>query len=57
MIRYPDGAVRNLTREAGFGEAEEMQGRSAHRGPRALRHSVTTSAGRSTLLDAWKSAQ
>jgi hypothetical protein len=25
-IRYPDGTLRNLTREAGFGEASEMQG-------------------------------
>lgn len=25
MIRYPDGTLRNLTREAGFGEAAEMQ--------------------------------
>jgi hypothetical protein len=29
VIRYPDGSLRNLTREAGFGEAEEMQGRNA----------------------------
>src|SRR5687767_11218614 len=26
MIRYPDGTVRNLTREAGYGTAEEEQG-------------------------------
>ncbi len=25
MIRYPDGTLRNLTREAGFGEVGEMQ--------------------------------
>src|SRR5690606_31903769 len=29
MIRYPDGTVRNLTREAGFGDAGEMQGAGA----------------------------
>jgi Hydrazine synthase alpha subunit middle domain len=29
MIRYPDGTLRNLTREAGFGEAGEMQGASS----------------------------
>ena len=26
MIRYPDGSTRNLTREAGFGEASAFQG-------------------------------
>jgi Hydrazine synthase alpha subunit middle domain len=25
MIRYPDGSLRNLTREAGYGEAAELQ--------------------------------
>jgi hypothetical protein len=29
MIRYPDGSVRNLTREAGFGSAAEFQGADA----------------------------
>ena len=29
MIRYPDGTLRNLTREAGFGDAGEMQGANA----------------------------
>jgi hypothetical protein len=29
MIRYADGALRNLTREAGFGDAGEMQGADA----------------------------
>jgi hypothetical protein len=29
MIRYPDGTLRNLTREAGFGDADEMQRRDA----------------------------
>ena len=29
MIRYPDGAVRNLTREAGFGAAAVFQGEDA----------------------------
>ena len=29
MIRYPDGTLRNLTREAGFGDAGDMQGKSA----------------------------
>jgi hypothetical protein len=29
MIRYPDGSVRNLTREAGFGTAAEFQGEDA----------------------------
>ena len=29
MIRYPDGTLRNLTREAGFGDADEMQRRNA----------------------------
>ncbi len=29
MIRYPDGTVRNLTREAGFGDSTEMQGNNA----------------------------
>jgi hypothetical protein len=29
MIRYPDGTLRNLTREAGFGDEREMQGRQA----------------------------
>lgn len=28
-IRYPDGALRNLTREAGFGEAATFQGAAA----------------------------
>jgi hypothetical protein len=29
MIRYPDGSLRNLTREAGFGSALEFQGANA----------------------------
>src|SRR4051812_25732893 len=29
MIRYPDGTLRNLTREAGFGDEGEMQGAQA----------------------------
>ena len=29
MIRYPDGELRNLTREAGFGDAGEQQGANA----------------------------
>lgn len=29
MIRYPDGELRNLTREAGYGDADEEQGTSA----------------------------
>ncbi len=29
MIRYPDGTLRNLTREAGFGDDGEMQGANA----------------------------
>ena len=29
MIRYPDGTLRNLTREAGFGDDGEMQGADA----------------------------
>lgn len=29
MIRYPDGSLRNLTREAGFGEAGEFQAANA----------------------------
>jgi hypothetical protein len=29
MIRYPDGTLRNLTREAGFGEEGEMQAADA----------------------------
>jgi hypothetical protein len=29
MIRYPDGTLRNLTREAGFGDEAEMQGANA----------------------------
>ncbi|HWM85590.1 MAG TPA: hypothetical protein VNO33_07125 [Kofleriaceae bacterium] len=29
MIRYPDGELRNLTREAGLGDAGEMQGANA----------------------------
>src|SRR5690606_5519476 len=29
MIRYPDGTVRNLTREAGFGDAGGVQGAGA----------------------------
>jgi len=29
MIRYPDGTLRNLTREAGFGTASEAQGASS----------------------------
>jgi hypothetical protein len=29
MIRYPDGTLRNLTREAGFGDEGEMQGANA----------------------------
>src|SRR5688500_11437776 len=29
MILYPDGELRNLTREAGFGEAGEQQGPDA----------------------------
>ena len=29
MIRYPDGTVRNLTTEAGFGESETFQGPNA----------------------------
>lgn len=28
-VRYPNGSLRNLTREAGFGSAEEFQGASA----------------------------
>ena len=35
MLRYPDGTLRNLTREAGFGDAGEEQGANgiAVRGP------------------------
>lgn len=29
MILYPDGTVRNLTREAGYGESNELQGEKA----------------------------
>ena len=29
MIRYPDGTLRNLTREAGFGSADAFQGAAA----------------------------
>ena len=29
MIRYPDGTLRNLTREAGFGDEGEQQGANA----------------------------
>jgi hypothetical protein len=29
MIRYPDGSLRNLTREAGFGSADAFQGAEA----------------------------
>ncbi len=29
MIQYPDGSLRNLTREAGFGSSEEFQGKNA----------------------------
>lgn len=29
MLRYPDGTLRNLTREAGFGDTAEMQGAKA----------------------------
>src|SRR5687767_12293421 len=29
MIRYPDGTLRNLTREAGFGSADAFQGPEA----------------------------
>ncbi len=34
MLRYPDGTLRNLTREAGFGNAVAVREPAAHRGAR-----------------------
>ncbi len=29
MILYPDGTLRNLTREAGYGDSNEIQGKNS----------------------------
>lgn len=34
MLRYPDGSLRNLTREAGFGDAVAVREPAVHRGAR-----------------------
>jgi hypothetical protein len=44
-IRYPDGSLRNLTREAGFGTAGELPGRERDRRARSGRALVRHQGG------------